>query len=139
MKKLNLLAVLAINLVLISCAEAQTDGGTTIPKTSVAKDISTSEFKEMITPDVIILDVRTPEEFLEGHLENAVNINLFDSDFETKMTQNLDKSKIVLVYCAAGGRSAKAMSKMKEMGYSEIYNMMGGYNEWSSKGLPTVK
>jgi rhodanese-related sulfurtransferase len=58
-----------------------------------------------------------------------MNINVHDADFSAQLAK-LDKDKPVLVYCAAGSRSARAVSIMKEMGFSEIHELKGGYNAW---------
>ena len=81
---------------------------------------------------VILLDVRTPEEFSQGHLENALNINWFDEDFD-KQVEKIDKDETIYVYCKAGGRSAKAQQKLQAMGYKNVVNLEGGYDAWASK------
>ena len=82
-----------------------------------------------------LIDVRTPEEYAGEHLKNAVNININSDDFDAWIAK-LDKHKPVFVYCKAGSRSAKAASKMQEMGFTEVYNMDGGIMKWTSAGKP---
>jgi rhodanese-related sulfurtransferase len=82
--------------------------------------------------------VRTPEEYAAGHLENAVNINLYDDDFKSQL-EAIDKSKAVAVYCKVGGRSAKAADIIKEIGFTEVYDLEGGILNWEEKGMKTVK
>lgn len=84
-----------------------------------------------------LLDVRTPEEFVEGHLPNALNIDVNGPDFEQKIMK-LDKKKPVYVYCLAGGRSKTAASILKEKGFQAI-SMQGGIKAWKSAGLPVIK
>jgi rhodanese-related sulfurtransferase len=79
--------------------------------------------------DPIILDVRTPEEFQAGHLENAININFYDETFDQEVSK-LAKNKPVVVYCAIGGRSAEATKKMATMGFTYIAEIKGGYEAW---------
>ena len=81
-----------------------------------------------------ILDVRTPKEFSDQHLENAVNINWNGDDFDKKVAE-LDKSKPVFVYCLSGGRSSKASGKLAELGFKEIYEMEGGIVKWNASRL----
>ncbi|AYN69037.1 rhodanese-like domain-containing protein [Euzebyella marina] len=76
----------------------------------------------------ILLDVRTPEEFAEGHLDGAVNLNWFEDDFKEKATK-LNKNKPIYLYCKAGGRSAKAAEAMGKMGF-EVVNLEGGYDAY---------
>ncbi len=82
--------------------------------------------------DVILLDVRTPEEYSQGHLENALNINWFDADFD-KQVEKIDKDETIYVYCKVGGRSAKAQQKLLTLGYKNVVNLDGGYDAWRSK------
>ena len=85
-----------------------------------------------------LIDVRTPEEFSEGHLENAQNMNYYDDDFKQQLSV-LDKNQKVYVYCKKGGRSASAAELLSEMGFTEIYDLEGGIDNWNEKGLKTVK
>ena len=97
---------------------------------SIAKNVDVSEFKKLIQSGKgVIVDVRTPGEFNRGHIEGAKNINIANN-FSNEI-QKLDKSQPVYVYCAVGGRSARAMQMMKQMGFKEVYNLMGGYNAWA--------
>lgn len=85
-----------------------------------------------------LLDVRTPEEYTEGHLKNSRNINYKSADFKEKVSK-LDKSKPVFVYCLSGGRSASAANVLHENGFTEVYDMKGGYIKWSSSGKAVEK
>jgi phage shock protein E len=99
-------------------------------KTQVARDLNVKEFqKQMTAHPGILLDVRTAGEVKKGAIPNAVNIDIFDDEFETKI-ETLDKSKPVYIYCAVGGRSAEAMDMMKKKGFIELYNLSGGYSAW---------
>ena len=81
---------------------------------------------------VILVDVRTPEEFNDGHLENAKNINWFDSDF-TSQFEGISKNETIYVYCKKGGRSAKAQKVLDSLGYKNVVNLEGGYDAYSKK------
>jgi thioredoxin len=87
------------------------------------------------TPNAQLIDVRTPEEYADGHLKNAVNINIKSGDFKDKINQ-LDKTKPVFVYCLSGGRSSSAANEMATMGFKEIYNLDGGIMKWRNDGKP---
>ena len=80
-------------------------------------------------PNAQLVDVRTPGEYAGGHIGNAQNIDYNGADFKTKIDA-LDKSKPILVYCQAGGRSKKACTMMKGLGFSEIYELKSGYGDW---------
>ena len=91
-----------------------------------------TEFSQNDFIDAILLDVRTPEEFNAGHIENALNINWFDPEFAKKVLI-LDKNKTIYIYCKKGGRSAEAHAKFQELGYSQTVNLEGGYDAWIAK------
>lgn len=106
----------------------------------IAQDINVAAFANKINSleNVQILDVRTPQEWGEGTIKNAIKMNFYDADFDQQIEQ-LDKSKPVLVYCKSGGRSAQTMSKLKNIGFKETYNLLGGITAWKSANQPTVK
>ena len=85
-----------------------------------------------------VVDVRTPEEFAEGFIPNAVNIDYYSDDFESRIV-SLDKEKPVLIYCKSGGRSGKSYSLLKSKGYKEVYDLEGGFTAWSKAGKPYQK
>lgn len=92
--------------------------------------VNPTEFKKVIeTTDVQLIDVRTPAEFNQGHIEGAINIDFMNKNFEQEI-QKLDKSKPTLIYCKVGGRSAKAGSRMFELDFISIYELSGGFDNW---------
>jgi rhodanese-related sulfurtransferase len=91
--------------------------------------------KRAKTPNLKIVDVRTPEEFAAGHIEGAMLINWNDPKFE-QLISALDKSQPTLVYCAVGGRSGKAYTKLKQMGFNQLFDMKGGFDAWKKDKLP---
>ena len=99
---------------------------------TVYSDISVEEFKKEIIefPNAVILDVRTPEETKEGMVPGAIEIDYNSDSFETKINE-LEKSKRYYVYCRSGGRSASASSWMVENGFTDVVNILGGYNAYS--------
>jgi rhodanese-related sulfurtransferase len=98
---------------------------------SVAFEAKTQE------PGVVILDVRTKEEFAEGHIANAININV-ESDTFLSQIAKLDKSKTYAVYCRSGRRSADAVAKMSNEEFISLANLNGGVIDWANAGLPLV-
>lgn len=96
------------------------------------KDVSAEYAKELLiyNKDVIVLDVRTAAEFAAGHLPNAINIDVNDDSFKTKL-QDLNKEGEYLVYCFVGIRSLKASKIMTETGFKKIYNLEDGIKNWS--------
>lgn len=96
--------------------------------------VDIARFKELIADtNAVILDVRTPEEFSEGYIKGkalTINVNYFSSEFISKVETIARKNQIILVYCAAGGRSASACKDLKKAGFKKIYELQGGYNNW---------
>ena len=88
--------------------------------------------------ELVVIDVRTPEEFASGHIEGALNINMFDENFKNQL-EALDRTKAVSVYCKVGSRSARAAAVMREMGFEEVYDLEGGIRKWNSSGMEIVK
>jgi len=82
--------------------------------------------------------VRTREEFTEEYIENATNIDFYSETFRDTLN-NLDKNKTYLIYCQVGGRSGSALDIMAELNFKDVYNILGGTNQWKAEGLPTVK
>ncbi|HER40444.1 MAG TPA: rhodanese-like domain-containing protein [Salinimicrobium catena] len=87
--------------------------------------------KEIKKKDIQLVDVRTPEEFKEGHIKGAKNIDFFSEDFITQF-EALDKNEPVYIYCRSGNRSAKASKKLSEAGFKKIIDLQGGYKAWTS-------
>jgi len=87
---------------------------------------------------VVVLDVRTPEEFKAGHIAGATNINFRAADFE-KRVADLDKNKSYLVHCASGGRSTSCLSVLKKLKFESVYHLDGGINAWKKAGLPVKR
>lgn len=107
------------------------------------KDVSVTEANAVIqdvknNSNLIILDVRTKEEFDGGHLNNAINLDVNSDKFREEVGK-LDKNKKYLVYCRSGKRSKTAQGIMKEMGFKEVMNMTGGFLDWEKAGLPFKK
>jgi rhodanese-related sulfurtransferase len=140
----RLLLFTALTVTLISCSNGQektaTTTATSITQGTISEVIDTKSFHAKMDEAgaIQIIDVRTPAEFNSGHIENAKNINISDAQFEAQIAA-LDKSKTVLVYCAAGGRSARAANFIKSQGFPAVYDLKGGMGAWNKDGLPTVK
>ncbi len=99
-----------------------------------------AEFQELLKTgkDLVLLDVRTPEEFKEGAIANSVNMDFYASDFADQISQ-LDKNKTYLVYCRSGKRSGNTAKMLLEKGYKNVVNLDGGINAWQEAGLPVTK
>lgn len=102
------------------------------------EDADVAGFEELIAnPDVVLLDVRTAEEFAEGHIEGAVNIDQAQDDFVQKVKAAILADKTLAVYCRSGRRSANAASKLAKEGYRCV-NLKGGIIAWKENGRPVT-
>ena len=107
-----------------------------VAEQTVAQNVDAAAFSAKLEQeDVQLVDVRTPQEWEQGVIGNPVKANIQAEDFEQKLAE-LDKNKPVLVYCASGGRSGRAMQMMKEKGFTEVYNLEGGINTWRQQDMP---
>jgi rhodanese-related sulfurtransferase len=106
----------------------------------VYKELEPVSFRQTLqkTPGAVLLDVRTAEEYGEGHLAQARNVDYKRDDFRQQVGK-LDKSKPYFVYCKAGVRSEKAADIMKELGFRQVYTLEGGIDEWEDEELPVEK
>jgi phage shock protein E len=108
------------------------------PANADVPKLSVEEFdKKRKEKDAVVLDVRTPEEFKEGHVPGAVNLDISDKDFDKKV-EALDKGKTYLVHCARGGRSSRATEVMRPK-FGKLYDFSGGMNAWQKAGKPVEK
>jgi rhodanese-related sulfurtransferase len=105
------------------------------------KDLTVEESRQLLERQggtLVVLDVRTPEEFDGGHLQGATNINVMAPDFEGRVS-TLDRGKDYLVYCRTGNRSARAVQAMARLGFTKIHHMTEGIVGWQTKRLPLVR
>lgn len=89
------------------------------------EDIKIEELKNKVSQGAILIDVRSNQEYREGHLQGAINIPEFEIDKTIKRILP-KKNQLIIVYCQYGGRSRSAMEKMKKIGYINVYNLYGG-------------
>jgi rhodanese-related sulfurtransferase len=89
-------------------------------------------------PRFLLVDVRTPEEYAQGHLVGASLVDFKAADFSDKIGK-LPRDRKILIYCRSGHRSAMALSRMREMGFSDVHDVEGGINAWTAEGLPLVR
>ena len=134
--KIILLTFVLISFIACGQKENAKSNGTNADQASISL-ISPTDLNN-VNKDIVLIDVRTPEEFASGHLENAVNMNYFDSDFKAQF-KTLDKNKAVYLYCKSGRRSANAAEKLEDMGFVKIYDLEGGISNWNAKGFTILK
>ncbi|MBA7635344.1 Thiosulfate sulfurtransferase GlpE [subsurface metagenome] len=137
---LALLCILIVPLLLISGCINQENIG---PQTQIIEDVTLEEAFALMednryNQNFVIIDVRTPEEYASGRIEKAINLDYYSETFADELDK-LDKDKTYLIYCRSANRSGKALDMMAELGFAEVYNMLGGMVRWEAVGLPTVK
>ena len=131
MKKTRLLIISLFTLaVLLGCKDAP-------PDPVMVKNLNAEEGYELLeenksNPDFVILDVRTPEEYNSGHIQNAFNIDYKASDFKDKVSK-LDKNKTYALYCHSGRRAVASSDIMAELGFKHLYQF-GGIKQWQEAG-----
>jgi len=135
-----LLDLLVVPLALISGCINQEAAN---PETQIIEDITLEEAFALMednryNENFVIIDVRTPEEYVGGHIEKAINLDYYSETFADELDQ-LDKEKTYLIYCRTDQRSGEALDMMAELGFREVYNMLGGIVRWEEVKLPTVK
>ena len=91
--------------------------------------------KNRDNPNFIILDVRTPQEYNPVHISGAINVDYYSNSFRSNLNQQ-DKGKTYLIYCRSGRRSGLALDVMRELGFSEVYDIAGGILAWKANSLP---
>lgn len=101
--------------------------------------VSVEEMKELSQlEDVQLVDVRTPEEYIDGYIEGFQNIDFLADSFQEDI-EKLDKTKPVIVYCKSGNRSGKSSKLMLEKGFTKIYDLEGGITMWQAEGNAVLK
>lgn len=93
-------------------------------------DIGLEELKQLQKEGAVIIDVRSPQEYREGHIDGAISIPEYDIKKEAEK-RIINKNKDIVVYCSSGGRSKKAQKQLKKLGYNQVYNLYNGLtNYW---------
>jgi rhodanese-related sulfurtransferase len=135
--------VFLLGMQLVSCQEKPSNGtpGEEVQqKASSYAVVDAEEFKQLLDKgEAILVDVRTPGEVAQGIIPGAIHIDYMDWDAFEEGVSKLDKEVPVMVYCKVGGRSGKASQYMKQNGFSEIYDLKGGYDSWMQNNFETVK
>lgn len=87
---------------------------------------------EVIGKDVQLIDIRTPEEYMKGYIDDAINIDFLQEETFKKDIQKFDKNQPIYIYCRSGGRTGRASKLMQQMGFKKIFDYSGSYNDWSA-------
>ena len=125
-----IMGILTMLCSLCGCSSAQTEGFTSLTVEAYAKAIEDTT--------IVRLDVRTAEEYADGHIANTINIDVLKDNFESKAKATLPKDKVIAVNCRSGKRSKNAAAILVKNGF-KVIELDEGYNGWVNKGLPVTK
>ena len=139
-------AAVTVSLGLAGCSSTETASAPAVQGPGVAaaapatpERVDAASFADVVSsPGVTVIDVRTPEEFAQGHIEGAVNYNVEGPDFGTQIA-GLDPAGTYAVYCRSGNRSQVAVGEMSQAGVNGIYELESGIVGWQNAGLPVVQ
>lgn len=112
--------------------------GNMAPVNATACKLSATEFVKANKTDAVIIDVRTSREFDYGHVDGAVNIDIYQRDFRVQIDK-LDKTKTYFVYCKTGIRSKSAVNYMVQSGFTKVCDLEGGTNYLARAGVKMVQ
>ncbi len=140
------IAVISCTLIVAGCGPASSQSTAQkidapalkqMPVKSIVKHVNAQEASTLLAamPETIVLDVRTPKEIQGGHIEGAKFANFYDADFAEQLTK-LDRQTPYLIHCKGGGRSTKALTTLKELGFTNVTHMDGGLDGWKREKLP---
>lgn len=138
-------AVATVSLGLVGCSSSEPEAaavqnsGVAVQAPASPERVDAAGFSEVVaSPGVTIIDVRSPEEFAEGHIEGAVNFNVQGPDFLSQI-DTLDPAGTYAVYCRSGNRSQAAVATMADNGITGIYELESGITGWQGAGLPVIQ
>ncbi|MGB7291012.1 MAG: rhodanese-like domain-containing protein [Thermodesulfobacteriota bacterium] len=143
MKKISLIFLsLTLTVLFLNIGYAKNNQTEPENRPQIIKNITVEEARTIMqnnknSNNLVIIDVRTPEEFNQEHIQDASNIDFYSNNFKDELDK-LDKTKTYVIHCRSGSRSSQALDMMRELGFREVYNM-GGIIQWKEKGFPTTK
>ncbi len=138
----GLIVVVGIGVLLAALAAARARAGSETSADNTLTQIThanPAEAAKLIAEHkVVVLDIRTPQEYLAGHIAGALLLDFYAPDFADGLAK-LDKDKTWLVHCATGVRSTKALSTFRKLGFKSVVHLDGGFAAWKGAGEPVEK
>lgn len=131
--KMSTVMILLISISFLNCAQDKKT-----EKSNETVEIISIDKLEKADNTIQLIDVRTPEEYKDGYIKDAININFKDDDFIDQVSK-LDKDKPIYVYCMVGGRSGQSAAQLKEAGFKKVYDFKGGFKQWKAEGKKISK
>ncbi len=140
--KIRIILSLSILATLVACDkpnEVESENPA-VPAVTEVQNVDAASAAKLLKddPGILVLDIRTPEEFSEGHIDGAKNIDFKNATFKAEIGK-LDMGKSYIVHCRSGGRSGASLPTFRDLGFSRIYHLNGGFLDWSDSGLPVAK
>ncbi|MFO7548811.1 MAG: rhodanese-like domain-containing protein [Acidimicrobiia bacterium] len=132
MRRSALIIIALLSVLVAACggAAVATEPGVRLVDAETAAGLATSD-------GVVVLDIRTPEEYAAGHIEDSLNIDFYAADFADRIAA-LDREASYVMYCRSGNRSDAAANLMRDLGFDDVAELDGGVLSWASTGLPLV-
>lgn len=139
-QKYLLLANIILVLCLVDCSSRSPEDNDSKKLQNAVEYVSTATAERLLSKNenAVVLDVRTPQEYEASHINDAININIYDEDFRDQVAE-LDKERIYVVHCAANtqnGRSEKSLAILQELGFQNLVSMDGGFAKWMQEERP---
>jgi rhodanese-related sulfurtransferase len=141
---MRLLSIILITPALLFCScsepnQAESNTPAESPDSWNVQDVTPVDAQKLLADnkEVRVLDVRTPEEYAEGHIAGAVNVDFKSADFAENVAK-LDKNTSYIVHCRSGKRSSGSLPILKEQGFTTVYHLNKGYNAWKDAGMLTA-
>lgn len=131
-----LCGIFAFGMTAVASSGAEADNSLGVMKKNGIRHVNPVEASQLIeqSPQIIILDVRTPQEFNQSRIAGAINIDFYAKDFKDQVAK-LDKDALYLVHCRSGARSGRSLSTLKAVGLNNITHMDKGFNGWQGANL----
>jgi rhodanese-related sulfurtransferase len=124
---------LSVTSITVSCKGKGVEPSNTAIIDDELKKLDKDQFtNEMNKSNTVILDIRMPQEFEQGHIDGAININFFDPEFKYKLLE-LDRNKSYCIYDKGEAKAFRAMKYMEDNGFANVRMLKGGYKEWSTE------
>lgn len=138
MKRSGLRSMMLVGLAAVLVAACGSGSGTTAVTIETVSPARAAEIIAEGRPGLVLLDVRTPEEFAAGHLANAVNLDLYAPGFADALAA-LDRETPYVLYCRTDNRSTEVREMMRSLGFTEVHEIDGGIVAWAEEGRPFVR
>jgi phage shock protein E len=131
----GIVPMVAAIVLLAACSTAPASTEVQAARLPADIDVATAE-SQRAQDNVVMLDVRTPEEYAQGHIPGVTLIPL--DQLESRLSE-VPKDKTLIVTCRSGNRSAQAAELLRQKGYADVHNMLGGFTAWEKAGYPVQK